>query len=217
MFVPGLGLLALDAAVDRLAPPLDQQEGVYLQSLLELVAGVLGIPAAQIDSPDFSSLFDLFTNPGEQTRELAAALQALAGDSDAGGAAAAVAADVADAVAATLAARAGVPVDTLFPLRAPVLQRVRAGLPTPPQSAVSSMASVESSVDDDGSGFMGGGPSSSGTGARPAAVQPAAAAASSGSSRKGVVPQVAMRMLSTLEEEEEEERRKQQQETPVRR
>jgi hypothetical protein len=227
--VPGLGLVPLDAAVDLLAPSLDAQEGVYLQSLLELAAGVLGIPAAQLDAPDFGTLFGLFANPGAPARELAAALQSVAGG-DGGAAAAAVAgvaADVADAVAETLAARAGVPVDTLFPLRRPVLDRVRAGLGTPAPSAAASVASVgssmesllESSLDDDGSGYAGPGPSAPRPRARVAAraAPTAAAAAKAGGGGQAV----AMRSLSSMEEEAEAAAGKQQQQqagaAPVRR
>lgn len=39
VFLPGLGLLPLPEAVERLAPPLSDQEVIYYQSLLELVAG----------------------------------------------------------------------------------------------------------------------------------------------------------------------------------
>lgn len=39
VFVPGVGLLPLPQAVDLLAPPLSDQEVVYLNSLLELAAG----------------------------------------------------------------------------------------------------------------------------------------------------------------------------------
>ena len=210
LFVPGRGLVPLDAAVDMLAPPLDAQEGVYLQSLLELAAGVLGVPAAQLDAPDASMLFNLLARPGDQARELAEALQAVAGDPSAGAAAAGVAADVADAVAAALAARAGVDVDTLFPLRAPVLERVRAGFggggaggggaaaPASPLATQSWQGSVEGSVEDggDGSGFDGAAP------ARPAAAAAAAApAGSSGGSGSGGSgrPGVAMRPLGPSE------------------
>ncbi|KIY97909.1 hypothetical protein MNEG_10055, partial [Monoraphidium neglectum] len=206
VFVPGLGLIGLQAAVDLLAPPLDAEEGVYLQSLIELAGGVLGVPAAQLDAPDASLLFGLFANPGDQTRELAAALQAVAGDAESGAAAAAVAADVADAVAGALAARAGVPVDTLFPLRAPVLARVRAQLPTPAQSPAGSMMSFEEAAD---------GNVESGADARPAAAAAAAAAAAGAGQRpqgreqqgeaKGQPRQVAMRELSVTSSMEETE------------
>ncbi|WIA28267.1 hypothetical protein OEZ86_010821 [Tetradesmus obliquus] len=51
VFLPGLGLLPLPEAVERLAPPLSDQEVVYYQSLLELVAGILDVPPAQLESP----------------------------------------------------------------------------------------------------------------------------------------------------------------------
>jgi hypothetical protein len=168
VFLPGRGLVPLGEAVDMLAPPLDAEEGVYLQSLVELAAGVLGVPAAQLDAPDLSILFGLITRPGAQARELAAALAAAAspaapgggggaGGGGGGAAAAAVAADVADAVAATLAARAGVPLDTLFPLRAPVLARVRAQLPTPaPSAAPSAAGSLDSFGEDEGAPAVAG-------------------------------------------------------------
>ena len=42
VFIPGLGLQAVQQLVQRLAPPLMQTEEVYLQSLLEVAAGLLG-------------------------------------------------------------------------------------------------------------------------------------------------------------------------------
>lgn len=65
VYLPGLGFKPIPAAVDLLCPALDQEESVYLQSLIELAAGVLGIPAAQLNAPDVSVLFNLITNPGK--------------------------------------------------------------------------------------------------------------------------------------------------------
>lgn len=42
VFVPGLGLQPVQQLVQKLAPPLAQTEEVYLQSLLEVAAGLLG-------------------------------------------------------------------------------------------------------------------------------------------------------------------------------
>ncbi|WIA08193.1 hypothetical protein OEZ85_007646 [Tetradesmus obliquus] len=95
VFLPGLGLLPLPVAVERLAPPLSDQEVIYYQSLLELVAGILDVPPAQLEAPGFDTLARLITQPGEQAKELQQALVA-ATNGDAGTAAAA--ADVAVAV-----------------------------------------------------------------------------------------------------------------------
>ena len=46
VFIPGLGLQPVQQLVQRLAPPLMQTEEVYLQSLLEVAAGLLGMCCA---------------------------------------------------------------------------------------------------------------------------------------------------------------------------
>jgi hypothetical protein len=46
VFLPGLGLMSLPEAVELLAPPLTDQEVIYYQSLLELVAGGSGTACA---------------------------------------------------------------------------------------------------------------------------------------------------------------------------
>ena len=45
LFVPGLGLQPVEQLLQKLAPPLSQTEEVYLQSLLEVVSGLLGNPS----------------------------------------------------------------------------------------------------------------------------------------------------------------------------
>lgn len=42
IFIPGMGLQPVQQLVQKLAPPLIQNEEVYLQSLLEVAAGLLG-------------------------------------------------------------------------------------------------------------------------------------------------------------------------------
>jgi hypothetical protein len=42
------------------------QEGVYLQSLLELAAGVMGVPPAELEAPNPGMLLQLLRNPGDQ-------------------------------------------------------------------------------------------------------------------------------------------------------
>jgi hypothetical protein len=48
VFLPGLGLMSLPEAVELLAPPLTDQEVIYYQSLLELVAGGLVTVSAAV-------------------------------------------------------------------------------------------------------------------------------------------------------------------------
>lgn len=125
VFLPGLGLLPLPEAVERLAPPLSDQEVIYYQSLLELVAGILDVPPAQLESPGFDTLARLITQPGEQAKELQQALVAATnGDAGTAAAAADVAVAVVDDLARGLAARAGVEVDVLFPMHRVMLQQM---------------------------------------------------------------------------------------------
>ena len=46
MWVPGLGLRSTEALLAALAPPLSAEEGIYLQSLRQLSASLLGAPLA---------------------------------------------------------------------------------------------------------------------------------------------------------------------------
>lgn len=66
LYIPGVGFKPLQEGVDLLAPPLNMQEGVYLQSLLELAAGVLGVPPAELEAPNPGMLLQLLRNPGDQ-------------------------------------------------------------------------------------------------------------------------------------------------------
>eukprot|EP00775_Hariotina_reticulata_P011760 gene11760-11906_t len=93
VFLPGLGVMPLTEAVDLLTPALSDQEVIYYQSLLELAAGILDVPPAQLESPGLDTLMRLITQPGEQARELQAALVNVSSGSDA--ATATAAADVA--------------------------------------------------------------------------------------------------------------------------
>ena len=43
ILVPGVGLLAVPQALDLLAPPLAPEEGIYLNSLMELTAALTGV------------------------------------------------------------------------------------------------------------------------------------------------------------------------------
>lgn len=89
-------------------------------------AGMLGVPPAQLESPGFDTLTRLITQPGEQARELQQALLSALNTSDpaVASAAADVAVGVVDQVAQTLAGRAALDVDTLFPMRQLMLQAV---------------------------------------------------------------------------------------------
>lgn len=142
LYIPGVGFRGLQEGVDLLAPPLSMQEGVYLQSLLELAAGVLGVPVAELESPDPRLLVTLLRNPGEQAREMQQAIVAVAGDRAAAAVAADMVVDVVDGVATTLAARAQVPVDTLFSARSLILRQLAsAGLANGQSSRANSTSS----------------------------------------------------------------------------
>jgi hypothetical protein len=85
-------------------------------------AGVLDVPPAQLESPGADTLLRLLTQPGEQARELASALSSLAqGNADEARTATDVAIAVVDEVASMLSQRAGVGIDTLFPMRQAML------------------------------------------------------------------------------------------------
>jgi hypothetical protein len=94
-----------------------------------LFAGVLGVPAAQLESPGLDTLTSILTQPGEQARELQQALLGAVNSPDASASAAAadVAVGVVDQVAHSMASRAELDVDTLFPMRQFMLQTVSRG------------------------------------------------------------------------------------------
>ena len=69
----------MEEAVDLLFPPLSMQEGVYLQSLVELAAGVLGVPAGELEAVNPGVLLQLLRSPGEQVRGLRGNLEGIAG------------------------------------------------------------------------------------------------------------------------------------------
>lgn len=127
--------------------------------LLLLAAGVLGVPPAQLEAPGFDTLTRLITQPGEQARELQAALVNISRESDAATATAAadVAVQVVEQVAASLAARAGVDVDTLFPMRRVMLQTAgRTHLASSSSSSSSKTVGIGSgSVDGAAAGAAG--------------------------------------------------------------
>lgn len=122
--VPGRGLLPASQLVEELAPPLSQPDAIYLQTLVELAASLLGVEPAELETPDARLLSRLLLSPSEQVRELQGALTALAGGN--GGADPAVvremAASIVDSLMGTAAERLGVDdVNTLFPMRRGVL------------------------------------------------------------------------------------------------
>lgn len=56
---------------------------VYLVSLVELTANLLGVPVADLDSPSLGSIQSMVrtaTNPNEQVQEIGAALNTMAGN-----------------------------------------------------------------------------------------------------------------------------------------
>lgn len=107
-----------------------------------LPAGILGVPPAQLESPGFDTLLQLIQQPGDQAKELQQALLSVARGADAA-AATDVAVQVVEQVAGVLAVRAGVGVDTLFPMRTAMLRSVgRPGLES--SSSSSSLSSGSS-------------------------------------------------------------------------
>eukprot|EP00879_Flechtneria_rotunda_P007223 GHRR01007579.1.p1 GENE.GHRR01007579.1~~GHRR01007579.1.p1 ORF type:complete len:633 (+),score=243.40 GHRR01007579.1:333-2231(+) len=123
VLIPGRGMMSLNDAVALLAPPLTDQEVIYYQSLVELAGGILGVPAAQLESPGLDTITNLILQPAEQVRELQTVLASLGnGDAPTSAATQEVAVGVVNQIAAVLADRAGVDINTLFPLRRMMLQ-----------------------------------------------------------------------------------------------
>lgn len=104
-----------------------------------------------MESPGLDTLTRLLTQPGEQAQELQQALLSVVNNPDASVSAAAadVAVGVVDQVAQNMAARAGLDVGTLFPMRRFMLQSVNrgalAGDVGTPSSSGSSAVSLSSS------------------------------------------------------------------------
>lgn len=85
ILVPGLGLMPVPKALDLLAPPLNPEEGIYLNSLTELTAALTGLSQSDLDNPPPSRVVQLISSPTDQLRELSQALSAIASGSPAGG------------------------------------------------------------------------------------------------------------------------------------
>jgi hypothetical protein len=113
---------------------------------------VLGVPPAQLESPGFDTLTRLLTQPGDQAAELQQALLSALNSPDASASAAAadVAVGVVDQVAQNMAARAGLDVDVLFPMRSFMLQTVSRSMGA--SSSSSSDLAGSSSSSSSGSG-----------------------------------------------------------------
>ncbi|KAL3161747.1 hypothetical protein ABBQ38_008842 [Trebouxia sp. C0009 RCD-2024] len=79
VYVPGLGLQPVELMLQKLAPRLSQTEEVYLQSLLEVTSGLLGLKPADLESPNPVSALQFLINPSAQIQELRQALTALSG------------------------------------------------------------------------------------------------------------------------------------------
>lgn len=146
--VPGRGLMSASQLVEELAPPLSQPDAIYLQTLVELAASLLGVEPAELEAPDARLLSRLLLSPNEQVRELQGALTALAGGSGGADPAAVreMAASIVDSLMRTAAERLGVDnVDTLFPMRRGVLgllQQAAAAAPAPAAGAGSVAAAA---------------------------------------------------------------------------
>ena len=149
--VPGRGLLPASQLVEELAPPLSQPEAIYLQTLVELAASLLGVAPAELEAPDARLLSRLLLSPSEQVRELQGALGALLGG---GGGASAdpalvreMAASVVDNLMVIAAERLAVAdVDVLFPMRRgllAVVQQAPAGAAAARQAQQQQQAAAE--------------------------------------------------------------------------
>ncbi|KAG2496070.1 hypothetical protein HYH03_005989 [Edaphochlamys debaryana] len=184
LWLPGRGLLPLAEALDLLAPPLSTEEQVYLQQLTDLAASVLGVEASALESPSPQQLLGLLSSPSDQVREVANTLVGLAGNAGNVQVATEVAVEVADQLVATQASRAGVPAATLFPLWAPLRERLLSSASASAASLASSFASVSGSVSAsmDGTGSTG---STAAASARPSTGPSTRSTAPSGSAAGG--------------------------------
>jgi hypothetical protein len=115
VFVPGKGFVEPDALIELLAPALDAQEGIYLQSLTELTEALLGVDKGELEAPSWATASRLLLSPSEQARELQRALGVLAGREANGAVVGAIAAEVVNQLMERQAERAAVPADRLFP------------------------------------------------------------------------------------------------------
>eukprot|EP00887_Chlorella_sp_A99_P000183 scaffold13.g183.t1 len=70
--VPGRGWVPPRQLVAELAPPLSQPEEVYLQQVVELAAGLLGLAPADLEAPRPALLLRLLLSPNEQARRASA-------------------------------------------------------------------------------------------------------------------------------------------------
>jgi hypothetical protein len=132
----------------------------------------------------------MLTNPGEQLRELQQALTSVAGSADNRGVAALVASDVLNGLMQALADRAGLQVDTLFPMRRALLRAAGSTAPASSGTGSSGLFSTSSSMDDSmdesiSSTSYSSQPVVAGT---PSRAGPADVGSSSGSSSNGSGP-----------------------------
>lgn len=169
------------------------------------------MPPAQLESPGFDTLTRLLTQPGEQAQELQQALLSVVNTPNASASAAAadVAVGVVDQVAHNMAARAGLDVDVLFPMRRFMLQTANRGAlgggnagsfsssGLPSTSSSSSSGETSSSIPAVTAATLSGsnGASSQGDTVLQEAAQVALAAASSGSVTKSNGKLLRMRQL----------------------
>ncbi|DBB04853.1 TPA: hypothetical protein ACH3X3_010141 [Trebouxia sp. C0006] len=114
VFVPGLGFQPAEQLLQKLAPPLSQTEEVYLQSLLEVASGLLGLRPADLE-PNLSTTLQLLTNPSAQMQELQQALTALSGQTANSQVVQEIVEDVLEQLMAIQSQRADVPRNVLFP------------------------------------------------------------------------------------------------------
>lgn len=117
VFIPGLGFINAQQLVVLLAPTLEPAEQVYLQQLIGLAAGVLGVSPAELESPSLPAITSLIGSPSMQVRELVNTLVSVASASGSSfEVATEVAVEITDRLAARQAQRAGVSAESLFPL-----------------------------------------------------------------------------------------------------
>jgi predicted unusual protein kinase regulating ubiquinone biosynthesis (AarF/ABC1/UbiB family) len=158
IFVPGVGLLPFTEAVDKLSPALTQDEEVYAQTLVELGAGLLGVPPADLrlslSLDSLQAALAAAANPSGPLRELQAALQEVAGDAEASLAAREIATEVVDRVAKGVAERAGVEADVLFPFRRSLASVAAGGGGGGDQQGASAAAAVSSASSSTGGDAM---------------------------------------------------------------
>lgn len=118
VLVPGRGLMPVQEFVDLFFPRLTDEQEVLLDTQLELLGAILGASPEEFGKFDLQTIPQLFLNPTQQIQELQRTAAKVAASSTEFSIVQSLILEIIDKLAVSLAARADVPVSTLFPLLA---------------------------------------------------------------------------------------------------